>query len=195
MKRKKKKREKACPNCGKDGKCRICKGTGKVRIVRARQKGQTFERAIAKQITDWSGIECRRTPLSGGWNKIGDVTPKDPKQMSTFPFTLELKNQESWTPHMFLKISNSKDLPKMIANWWNQCCDDAKKSKRKVIPLLLFTKANYPVFLMLKTNDFLRLHLHHLEKPNIVCGDLRVMLWEELVKIPYDILVDNIEAF
>lgn len=189
-KRKKNIRLKNCPAC-KDGVCKTCKGKGKVRIVSGRNKGSTFERHTAKEVSEWTGMEFKRTPMSGGWAKTGDITPKNPKDMVKFPFNLELKNQESWTIPMLMKLEGGK-LPKKVAGWWKQCEDDAKKSKR--IPLLLMTKANEPVFLMMKTEQFRKLKLHKVVNASMKCGTKRVILWEEFLKIPYAKIVKTLRG-
>jgi len=183
-KRKRKKpRLKRCPACKGTLQCNVCKGRGEVRIVKGRQKGQCFERAIAKQLTDWTGFLCTRTPLSGGWNKTGDVTPKDPEIMASFPFNFELKNQESWTIPMLFRVTSLKTTPKAIKNWWQQCSGDAKSVGK--IPMLVFTKANEPSFLMLRTKDFRTMVLNEVAGAYMLCGKFRIMLWDEFLKLPY----------
>lgn len=193
----KKKRMKSCPGCKGTkaqpvlkfkGKhlCRPCKGTGEVKIINGRNKGGTFERNVAKQVSTWTGVAFARTPLSGGWNQQGDITPKDPEEMVDFPFNLELKNQEVLSvPAIF----NMKDN-QTIRAWWQQCVDDAKKSKR--IPMLIFTKSRTPVFLLMRKKDFDRMGLSSL-KTVLVQGKMRVVLWDDFLAIPYNTIFERLK--
>lgn len=189
-KRKSKIRYKACPACA-NGVCKTCKGSGQVRIVKGRSKGATFEREIARQVTAWTGTEFKRTPMSGGWAKTGDITPKDPKAMVDWPFNMELKNQESWTIPMLFKVSDTVEAKKM-QGWWKQCTDDATKAKK--IPLLLMTKKNEPVFLMMRTTEFKRLRLHKNVPVSMKCGFRRIVLWEDFIKIPYKTILKGLRG-
>lgn len=64
-------------------------------------KGKTFERRIAKVLSDWCGIELIRTPMSGAWQGTsGDILPKSRSQF--FPFLIECKNQEDWSLEQLL---------------------------------------------------------------------------------------------
>ena len=190
-KKKSKPRYKKCQSC-KDGVCKTCKGTNQVRIVKGRSKGATFERDVAAQVTLWTGMKFTRTPMSGGWSKTGDITPKDPAHMVIFPFNMELKNQEAWTISALMKIDDKGKFAKKIEGWWKQCTDDAKKSNR--VPLLLMTKANEQVFLMLRTTEFKKLGLHREIRSSIKCGKRRIVLWEEFISVPYKEIVKRLKG-
>lgn len=192
-KKPRKKRFKVCPECKKNpGVCSACKGTCQSRIKNGRNKGNTFERAIAKQITDWVGVPFSRVPLSGGWNQTGDITPKKPEDMVKWKFGVECKNQEAWTIPMLFKFKDFRTMPKKVKGWWKQCADDAKKSKRT--PLLIFTKANEPVFLLMRTPMFRRLQLSKTATAYMTCGKFRVMLWEEFLTVPYPQIVKRLKG-
>lgn len=195
--KKRKKRIAKCKACRGIGKCSTCKGTGEIRIINARSKGSTFERKIAQEVSVWTGIEFKRTPMSGGWAKTGDITPKEPKEMVKFPFNLELKNQESWSwGLLFQKGVDRKRKKKLIKgklmgpvkDWWLQAKGDAKKSKR--IPILIFTRNGEHEYCMIRNSLFQQLNLEEQLKTYIVRGPFRIFLWKELLKIPYqDILI------
>ena len=127
-------------------KCPSCKGTGEMKIVQGRPKGQKFERDIAKLLTVWTGVEFRRTPMSGGWNKTGDITPKNPEMMEKFPFSIECKNHENWSLGKLLGATRYEELPAPIRKFWGQAVSDAEESGK--IPILIFKQLNCPPLLM-----------------------------------------------
>jgi len=147
----------------------------------SRRKGCDFERKIAKDFTDWCGFSCKRTPMSGGWSKTGDVTPRDPEQMVDFIFNTELKNQEGWSfSSSFLGDSVSKQIKK----WWSQCSADAKDSGR--IPLLIFTKSYDRIYCMARASFFNKVGLKVVAKKVVMIPNFRIFLWEDLLTIPYE---------
>ncbi len=191
----KRKRLKPCPGCKGTKICGVCKGCGVVQYVHGRNKGSTFERAIAKQVSGWTGVHFTRTPSSGGWNKTGDITPKDPKAMVAFPFNIECKNQEIFSSTMLVSCAGIK-LTKTIAKWWKQCTDDSKKSKR--IPLLIMSCAREPVFVMMHKEMFVKLRLikkatFSMKIKSKKGGHLRVMLWSDFLKIDYSAVALRLE--
>jgi hypothetical protein len=101
--------------------------------MNSRSKGSRYERKIAKLFSEYCGTEITRTPMSGGYNKKGDLTPKDPQQVVNFLFHLELKHREGWDFNGIFK--NSKHP---IWEWWKQCETEARGSNK--VPILIFTK-------------------------------------------------------
>lgn len=97
----------------------------------SRVKGATTERQVAGMLTEWCGHKVTRVPMSGGYNKLGDLTPKDPEVQVKFPFNFEVKAREAWDLYSFL-FSKSKEP----WNWWEQCTNDARISSR--LPILVF---------------------------------------------------------
>jgi len=184
---------KKCPDCKGKGQCSPCNGIGVcktcdghkvVRIVQGNIKGDTFERDIAKEVSYWTGMEFKRTPMSGGWAKTGDITPKNPKHMVKFPFNMELKNQEIFSVTQLMGMAMTDTWPKHIRAWWKQCIDDAKKSKRT--PLLLMTKAHEHIYLMMRKKDFKAMGLMSCATVMIRPNGFRIMLWSDFLKQPYD---------
>ena len=150
--------------------------------INGRNKGSTFERKIAKHLSDWCGYECRRTPMSGGWSKqSGDITPKHPEDMIRFKFNIECKNQN------ILKVQTLFTFPKstLIKKWWKQCSSEAKANKK--YPLLVFTRPQIPIFVMTEIKYIKQIWNNH--KSNITFllrdGNFGIILWEDLLKIPY----------
>lgn len=190
-KKKRRIRLKKCPACKGEKICKQCNGTGEQRIINARSKGSTFERSIAKDVTKWSGIDVQRTPLSGGWNSSGDITPKEPEDMVSFPFSLECKNQEMLSVSMFFKEDGAgRTLVKLLRNFWIQCANDADKYSK--VPLLIVTKANEPTFVVVRASDFLQMGLKKELTLYLRRKNFRIFLWKDFIKIPYKKLTKKI---
>lgn len=192
LKKKKKKRIKNCPSCKGTKVCSICNGCGTLKIVNGRAKGSTFERKIAKDLTDWCGFLLTRTPSSGGWNQTGDITPKDPKLMVKFPFNIECKNQKIFSTSALVQCSGG-DINKVIGSWWKQCTDDATTARK--VPLLVMTSVHEPVFVMMWQVTFkqfkLRKHCSFVIRTQAHTCNLRVMLWEEFLSVPYKKIIER----
>jgi len=183
-KKKKKRKMKSCPNC-KEGVCKLCKGKGVVKIINGRAKGGLFERKIAGDLTEWTGVKFTRVPLSGGWNQTGDVTPKDPKEMVKFPFNIECKNQEIFNPGVLFKKKTELGLiPPPISKWWSQCFQDSIKAKN--IPVLVFTKANEQIFVMVSGQDFGAAEFFDELSVYEIRNDFVIFLWEDLMQMDYE---------
>ena len=64
----------------------------------SKNKGNRFERTIAKFFQDWTGYKFSRTPGSGGWAKakdsFGDLVCTDEKHSRRFPFSIECKSYQ-----------------------------------------------------------------------------------------------------
>jgi hypothetical protein len=110
---------------------------------KAKTKGASFERRIAKSLGDWWDVKFYRTPQSGGshlkegYELAGDVaTPAE-----DFRFHVECKNQEAWTIHGLMTSPKSS-----VWKWWKQTRDDCPSDR---IPLLIFTRNHLPTFVML----------------------------------------------
>ena len=116
--------------------------------VNSKVKGDTYERKIAKKLTEWTGLKFERVPASGGlhWredNRVyGDVVTNDPD----FPFVIELKNRESWK--MDSLINGSKEVEK----WWKQVTADAEATGKE--PMVIFSRNRQPDYIMIKTESF-----------------------------------------
>lgn len=185
---------KRCPDCKRKGVCTTCDGHGEVRIVKGRNKGSKFERDIANGISEWTGVEFKRTPMSGGWAKTGDITPKDPKSMVKFPFNIECKNQMVFSTSALIDCAGV-DINKAIKKWWKQCTDDALKSKK--IPLLVMTTVREPVFVMMWSSMFKHLkmmkHSTFVLRTQVHGIDLRVMLWQDFLEKSYEEMTQRLK--
>lgn len=100
-------------------------------------KGSSFERQVAKKLTNWWGGDgdFHRTPASGAlhWKDdkrvSGDIVPPE---NSTFPFSVECKNYDDVT--LYQLITNTGKFPK----FWSQCTSDAAEFKK--VPMLVFKR-------------------------------------------------------
>lgn len=112
--------------------------------VNSKAKGDTYERKIAKKLTEWTGLKFERVPASGGlhWkqdNRVyGDIVTNNPD----FPFVIECKCREEW--NMDSLINGNKKVEK----WWQQVTADAEATGKK--PMLIFTRNRQPDYIMLE---------------------------------------------
>lgn len=155
---------------------------------KSRRKGASFELEVAGHLTKWVGTKFTRTPSSGGWNKTGDLTPKDPKEMIRFPFNIECKNNEQWNMPMLFKFGFARSS--CFGKWWRQCSGDASKSSR--IPLVIFTRNFDEIYGIVRADIFRKLELDKTASIYIRCGKYRVFLWKELLKVPYAEVIRSI---
>lgn len=118
--------------------------------INGRTKGHTFERKMAKVFSEWSGTELRRTPMSGGWQKTGDITAVKPEDLVIWPLNIECKSYAKDTFHLEDLLKKKNGGP--IVKWWKQCIKDADISNR--MPLLVFTQNRDIVYVMGYYEDF-----------------------------------------
>lgn len=116
---------------------------------KAKRKGNSNEREVAKMLAEWWGSgEWMRTPSSGGWgrskqvradfNAAGDIVTT----AADFPFCVESKSEEGWELEQLLRSPDK--CP--IAKWWDQTVRETPEGKH---PLLLFTRRLRPWYAML----------------------------------------------
>lgn len=122
-----------------------------------RDKGNAFERKVAKILTDSWGVKFVRTPNSGAFHQLApaDIIPEDKKCWDNFNFHLELKCREGWNLSQLL---TSKDC--VILQWYNdevakQVASRGDKFYEKQL-LLIFSKNRDDIYVMYK-NDFISL--------------------------------------
>lgn len=112
-------------------------------VKNPKNKGNGFERRVAKLFSEWTGVKFMRTPSSGAIHNfndkrvVSDIVP--PLSIGKFPFSIECKNVNcSW------EFSNLlEDTSQTIKDHWKQCEDDA--NREGLVPLLVFTKNYRPV--------------------------------------------------
>lgn len=116
--------------------------------VNSKAKGDTYERRIAKKLTEWTGLKFERVPASGGlhWredNRVyGDIVTNDPD----FPFVIECKCREEW--NMDSLINGSKKVEK----WWQQVTADAEATGKQ--PMVIFSRNRQPDYIMMRLEDY-----------------------------------------
>lgn len=114
--------------------------------VNSRDKGGRGERQAKAHLMEWWGVEFARTPGSGAFATItgmedyaGDVRPVDSNEW--FPFSIEVKNDESWDIPNLLTSSKTP-----VWRFWDQTVRQAVFEGRH--PLLMFTKNRKPWYYM-----------------------------------------------
>ena len=112
---------------------------------RAKRKGSSFERTVAKIFSDKYKVELKRTPQSGGFSKKsekaddyrGDITIVDNTQMLLLH--IEVKNQKTWS----------------LKQWLKQAEDDCPEGRTPVVVFHQHDSSNN--YVCLKLEDFLEL--------------------------------------
>lgn len=105
--------------------------------MNSQSKGKRFERDLAKIINKKLGVNCRRTPQSGGMNFKGDLIDIDPNSIAN-RFHFEAKNQES-------------------LNIWNALKQAIRDCPLRKTPLVVFTRNFSDNYVTLRLSDFLDL--------------------------------------
>lgn len=116
---------------------------------KSRNKGATFERAIAKKLREWLGDdwEVKRNPTDRQKGKTGAgefeiVGPFD------FPFAIECKAHESFEYSQLFKIPVSGPFE----SFWDQAKRQAEAAEKA--PLLVFKRNNGPVLVAVSCKGF-----------------------------------------
>ena len=114
--------------------------------LNSRNKGNTYERKIAKILSNAWGFPIVRTPNSGAFKKLApaDIIPEDRKVWNDFIFHLECKHRKNWALEQLLR--EKAKCP--VLTWYleeeqKQVKAVGKKFYEKCM-LLIFTK-NYDV--------------------------------------------------
>lgn len=161
----------------------------------SKNKGNRFERTIAKFFQDWTGYKFSRTPGSGGWAKakdsFGDLVCTDEKHSRKFPFSIECKSyQDLKFEHILLGTKSCK-----ILSFWSQAIYDAERANK--IPMLVMKYNNMPkgeAFMMV--DDRLINLINHqesnLKKPTMVINTQEhifgVYMLSDIKNINYSLL-------
>lgn len=119
--------------------------TNVARGKRAKRKGSSYERTIAKVFGGKYKVELKRTPQSGGFSKKseraddfrGDITIVDNKQ--ELLLHIECKNQKTW----------------QLKQWLDQAEEDCPKGR---VPIVVFHQHNTSKdYVCLSLEDFVEL--------------------------------------
>jgi hypothetical protein len=159
---------------------------------RAKNKGNNYERRVAKLIQDWwrqwsPTAEFARTPMSGGsalklgWDMAGDIVCNDDE----FPFHVEAKKQEHWTMEQLFKGTGP-----VLKEWWEQAAGECPEHRT---PMLIFTRNNVPDFVMMEYLGGLFTPLYNRVQPLLFLhyegADLLVFPFEGLNQIEPSVIV------
>jgi hypothetical protein len=106
---------------------------------RSKRKGKKYESRVASILSKFTGVNFRRVPMSGGFNKFGGVVVAEHVfsgdvlcDNKSFLYSVEAKNREDVSLTALLKNPESASLTK----YWYQCCEDAAVNHRK--PIMFF---------------------------------------------------------
>lgn len=94
----------------------------------ARRKGANYELKIAKLLKEYTSVNFRRVPASGGFNKRGTNTVAKEyfcgdliSDRSDFLYCIEAKNRKGFNLLNSIKNIETSEL----TEWWFQACEDA----------------------------------------------------------------------
>jgi hypothetical protein len=127
---------------------------------KSKAKGKRYERHIAKILTDFTGVNFRKIPGSGGFNKTGGVVVADHAFSGDvicddpgFLYSIEAKNRKNYTLTSLIKSPPTAPF----TEGWYQCLEDAKRTSRK--PIMFFKPNHNDDWLCFRESDFLELGL------------------------------------
>ena len=151
-------------------------------MINSKAKGSSFERKVAGALSDWSGMEFHRTPMSGAlhWSNdkrvISDIVP--PQDLADWPLSIECKKVEyDWD---FSTIMSGTST---FWKHWKQAEDDAEREGLK--PLLIFSKNRREIYSVMRTEDHNKLFTDqlssviHVEKGS---NKLSIILFKEFLE-------------
>lgn len=117
-----------------------------------KEKGNNFERKIAKMFSEWAGVKFIRTPMSGAIHNfkdkrvVSDIVPS--LSLGNFPFSIECKNVNcSWEISKILEGTSVT-----LGAHWEQCRNDAELEN--LHPWLIFTKNFRRIYSVMYKDDF-----------------------------------------
>jgi hypothetical protein len=131
--------------------------------AKSKQKGNRYERRCAKLLSEFTGINFRKVPASGGFNKFGGQVVAEHVfsgdvicDKKEFLFSVEAKNQKTFS---FVAMLKSPDTAK-FTEWWRQCVEDAAKVDK--LPMLIFKPDTQ--------EDLIALTQKGVERLGLLCG-------------------------
>lgn len=151
--------------------------------INSKKKGNSFELKVAKMLTEWSGEEFHRTPMSGAlhWENdnrvLSDIVP--PQTLLGWPLSIECKKVEtSW------EFSSLIEGTALFWRHWEQCWEDSQREN--MIPMLIFNKNYREIYVAITVDTFQKLEL---DIENTI--QLNYDSWK-LVLIKFKDFLDNI---
>jgi hypothetical protein len=122
---------------------------------RSKRKGKTYERRVAKILKEFTSVEFRSTPSSGGFNKFGGATIREElfcgdviADDATFRYCVEAKNREEFS---FTSILKSPETA-AFTRWWHQCVEDANTVGLE--PLMFFKPNRADDFVVMTLTEY-----------------------------------------
>jgi len=115
-------------------------------VKNSKDKGNRYERLIAKEMGKYWGAVFNRSPGSGSYRGsrehelTGDLVT-DPADK--FPFSLEAKNRQTGNWTLESVVLNKHD----VKNWYAQSVNDARRAG--LVPMLVFTRNYADDFVMI----------------------------------------------
>lgn len=160
--------------------------------INSKNKGNIYERKIAKEMGNYWGAVFNRSPGSGSYRGsreaelTGDLVT-DPADK--FPFSLEAKNRQTgdWTLESI--VLNKHD----VMNWWAQSVGDAERSGN-LAPMLVFTRNYADDFVMIPFESETFAKILNYNQPGMVT----VVTYEDEMKEEvhsYLVIVTTLEGF
>lgn len=127
-----------------------------------KEKGNNFERKVAKLFSLWSGHKFMRTPASGAIHNFKDKRVVSdivaPLSIGEWPFSIECKNVMcSWELNTLLEGTSET-----MKSHWKQAQDDA--DREGLAPLLIFTKNFRDKFIVLRPDDYIKAFAEYANK-------------------------------
>lgn len=122
--------------------------------VNGKKKGNKAENLLCQVLKDWSGLDFRRVPQSGGLRghvmeyTVGDIICVDRKMPNkVFPFSIECKSYNMIDFSTLIPRPNAKSRTGEYVNceidkFWDQAESDALRGKK--LPILFMRFNNMP---------------------------------------------------
>lgn len=121
-------------------------------VKNVKEKGNNFERKVAKLLSDWAGVKFMRTPSSGAIHNfndkrvVSDIVP--PLSLGEFPFSIECKCVEcSWEFSTIIENTSQN-----MRDHWSQAVDDSNREHLR--PMLIFSKNFRDIFVSIRKEDY-----------------------------------------
>lgn len=111
-------------------------------MVNSKNKGNKFEREVAKWFTKWSGYKFERNRDSGAWHSnkdsVSDITCTDEKHAHKCKISIECKSYKEIKFEHVLLGNKGCDILK----FWQQASKDAQRANR--VPILCMRYNSMP---------------------------------------------------
>lgn len=166
--------------------------------INSRKKGQRGEKIAIEFMKDWTGMDFKRSPASGGLRgHISEYTDGDVicvKKNYIFPLCIEVKNMAELNFSHLLYDARPEKIKKKskgIKAYWEQAKAAAKRAEK--IPILLMRYTGLPhdlFFVMMPIKVYKCLEGRQtgpiIFKPMFTYGPVIITTTRELKKVPWD---------